>query len=149
MKRFFVFLIVAVLSTPLFALMPPASDEELNRDSDFIVDGAVTDVECTGVIEKHSCALSTGYKATLKIDSVYKGEKVEELLLYFNEDKFFERCVGSPDTIHYVGDAGKYYLRCSKDHSLCKLTHYNGVDKKVYGKRVLPKCKADPSSPNG
>jgi hypothetical protein len=97
----------------------------------------ITKVERTGEIEKKSCVVSTGYKATLEVQKVLKGKRQKQLELFFNEDRFLKGCVGSPDTIHYEGEEAKYYLRCQDKR--CHLTHYNGVEYIKQGENQPPK----------
>jgi len=120
------------------ALMPPLNSEELKKESNQIVRGKVLDVACTGKQEENRCATLTGYKATLEVTKTIKGKRYKDLELRFKKYDFKDGCVGSPDTVHYPGEEGLYYLRCREDH--CRLTHWNGVQYKSRGSRSLPNC---------
>lgn len=131
-------LVLSVFSTS-WALMPPLTPEELQQESNQIVIGKITAIECTGKIEENKCVKMTGYKTTLQVDKVIKGKKSKTLDLYFKDYDFKGGCVGSPDARHYVGDEGKYYMSC-KDQK-CYLVNWNGVTHSKRGKQELPKCK--------
>lgn len=141
MRGFFkivLFLLTFLYAASSSALMPPMTDKELKRDSNLIVVGRITDVRCTGEIEELACATDTGYKAVLEVKKVLKGEKAKKVDLYFMRTEFKEHCIGSPDTLHYVGEEAKYYLRCTAER--CGLTHWNGIEYIKEGERTLPKC---------
>ncbi len=132
-------LLLIVLPSLAWALMPPFTPKELKERSNHIVRGEITQVMCTGEFEETHCAYLTGYKATLKVRRTLKGKRYKTLNLYFKEYDFKEGCVGSADTVHYSGEEALYYLSCKGDS--CYLTHWNGIEYKRRGNGPLPECK--------
>ena len=139
MRKLLILMAALLIPINAFALMPPMTEEELKTESNTIVKGQITKVECTGKSKDKGCVKLTGYKATLKVNGVVKGSKAKELNLFFNKYDFKKGCVGSPDTVHLEGEEGLYYLEC-KDNN-CHLTHYNGIEYFKKGSTPLPKCK--------
>ena len=140
-KRIFFLVLTAIIFSysAAYALMPPMTPEELEQESDRVVIGKITKVECTGEYEDNNCVTQVGYKASLKVSKVLKGKKIDEIDLYFDDYNYKGGCVGSPDREHYEGDEGKYYLECSKKNK-CFLTHWNGVVHSKTGTTALPVC---------
>ncbi len=138
------FLQMAILAAALLlpqtvnALMPPLNPEELEKESNQIVEGKVLDIVCTGYNDNNRCAKLTGYRATLKVSKTIKGKRYKKLLLRFKKYDFKEGCVGSPHTVHYQGEEALYYLRCKTD--VCRVTHWNGITYKSRGSHHLPIC---------
>lgn len=139
MKKYLIILIILLLPMPALALMPPLTEKELKNESNTIVKGKIIKIACTGKFKDTGCANLTGYKASLKVNEVLKGKKLENLNLFFNKYKFKNGCVGSPDAVHYEGEEALYYLKCKKEN--CHLTHWNGIDYIEKGTASLPKCK--------
>lgn len=139
MRKLLILAITLLMPLNAFALMPPMTEKELKKDSNTIVKGRITKVECTGKFKDTGCAKLTGYKALIKVNKTIKGNKLETRNLFFNKYDFKKGCVGSPDTVHYEGEEGLYYLECKKAD--CHLTHWNGVDYFEKGSKQLPKCK--------
>lgn len=143
MKNIFIFVIGLGFLQNAFAVMPPMSPDELEKNSNQIVVGRVIKVACTGIIHKHFCGHRFGYVAGLEVSKIIKGKKTKNIPLYFTKANFKTGCTGPVDTLHYEGEAGTYFLRCQEDLSRCALTHYDGVQYSKQAATSLPKCSGN------
>lgn len=123
--KFFIFVCFLFHTVQVLALMPPMKLDDLEQDSNLIVDGKVLKVYPNGKEVDHACSVDRPHAAMLQVNKTYKGTEFKAVVIKFDKTEFKERCVGSPDHVHFVGEEGKFYLSCQLDQ--CRLTHWNGV----------------------
>lgn len=125
------------------ALEPPMPDDLMEAESNTVIDGEVTRLECTadkGV--SPPCVSWVGYRATIKVLHSYKGNPPPEIVMDFRDYRLKEGCTGHWEPTYKVGDKGKFYMRCVKG-KLCHLAAWNGFTLKESAPKVQsnPECK--------
>lgn len=121
-------LLLILISSSVWALMPPMASDRLKARSSHIVQGEVIAVVPRGEKISNDCSDEQPFEATLKVSKTFKGKRLGLVRLRFTKTDFKNGCVGSPDRFHSVGEAGLYHLRCGIEN-VCALTHWNGFSK--------------------
>ena len=96
----------------VFARTPSMPLEQLEKYSNYIVHGKVTETMKTGDLK--GCWKSRN-ESKLKVTKIIKGDPTDFLTIKFRVWDSASKCTGQPDNIPYVGKRGKYYLSCNKE----------------------------------
>jgi len=129
---------------PAQALSPPLSSEQLEKDSDLIVEGeALESIRCMEKVESNRCSDVYRYEIPVVIRRVLKGkfkagEKITVSYLHYDYGK--SDCVGDQGPVILPGQEGLFYLR-SQSEKVYDAFHWSAVKTTRPGAGFLPKCR--------
>lgn len=133
-----------LISTPAQALSPPLSSEQLEKDSDLIVESeALQSIRCLEKVESNRCSDVYRYEIPVVIRKVLKGkfkagEKITVTFIHYDYGK--SGCVGDQGPIILPGLEGLFYLR-SQSEKVYNAFHWSAVKTARPGSGSLPKCR--------